>query len=136
MGCRHDGPQAGLSFGDDWISDARSKYSFVKQLAAELHSQPSFANDDRRDRGLAGGSVHAADIKAEIAELFFEIAGVIPELVDQLGLLLENIKSRDAGCGNRWRMRSREQERTAPVVQNSIRSREPQTYPPIAPIAL
>src|SRR5947209_9939750 len=117
MGCRHDGAQAGFAFGYDRVCDSGSKYSFVKQLAAELHGKASVANDDWCDRGLAGGSVHAADIEAEIAELFFEIAGVLPEFVDELGLLLQNVKSCDTGGCNGGRMRGREQERTAPVIQ-------------------
>src|SRR5215510_432384 len=49
MGSGHDGPQAGFAFRHSGIGNAWCEYAFPEELAAELHGQAAFANDDRRN---------------------------------------------------------------------------------------
>src|SRR5215467_1488915 len=113
----HDGPQASLAFGDRGISDPRREDPFFEQLAAELHGQAAFADDDGRDRRLTGWSVHAADVETEPAQLFLEEAGVLPEFFDPFRLLLQHIEGGNTGGGDGWWLSGREQEGPPAMVE-------------------
>ncbi len=56
-------------------------------------------------------------LKPQTAELAFEVAGVLPEALDALGLGFEQIKSGDAGGGDRRRVRGGEKEGPGAVVE-------------------
>src|SRR5882757_7891536 len=113
----HDRPYARLAFRHGGKSDARSEYSFFKQLARELHGQPSVADDNRRNRRLASRSGLAADVEAKQSEFLFPKPGVHPELLHELRLLFENIEGRNAGRSYRRRMRRRKQKRPRPMIK-------------------
>ena len=56
-------------------------------------------------------------LKPELAELLLQVAGVLPELLDALRLLLEDVEGGDAGRGDGRRMRGREQERPRAMIE-------------------
>ena len=56
-------------------------------------------------------------LKPAAARPCLEIAGVVPQLFDALGLLLQDVECRQAGRRHGRRMRSRKQERPRAVVQ-------------------
>src|SRR5215469_6912425 len=72
MRSAHDGPQARFSFSNRGISNPRSEHAFIEQLTAEVHGEAAFANNDRRDRRLAGGRIDAADVEAQQSQLFLK----------------------------------------------------------------
>src|SRR5580698_1548692 len=113
----HDGADTCFAFGNRGEGDAGGHQSLLEEGFREVHRQAAIAGDDWRDGSFAGGRGDSADIEAEPAEFRLEVAGVVPETVDALRLLLEEIEGGDAGCGNRWRMRGREEKRPGAVVE-------------------
>src|SRR5689334_10040093 len=93
----HDGADARLAFGHSRERNASCHYTFLEELARELHRQSSFADDDGGDRSLAGRGVLAADVETECPEFLLEVAGVLPQLFDQLGLVFQHFEGSDAG---------------------------------------
>src|SRR5205085_7998221 len=85
--------------------------------SAEVHGEAAVADDDGCDGRLARRSILPADVEPNPAELFFPIACVGPEVLDQLRLLLKDIERSDAGGGHARRMRRREQKRTRAVIK-------------------
>src|SRR5208337_1040373 len=67
--------------------------------------------------GLARRRVDAANIEAEVAQLFFPVAGVLPQFLHEFRLLFQHVECGDAGGGDGWRMRGREQEWTPAMVE-------------------
>src|SRR6185437_6050389 len=114
---RHDGAQACLAFRHRGKGDAGHEYAFLEQLAAEVHGQLAFADDNRRDRRFAGWRVAASNVEAEQAQLFLEETCIAPQLVDQLRLFFQDFEGSDAGGRDRRRMRGGEQERTSAVIE-------------------
>src|ERR1051326_1238059 len=113
----HDGTDARLTFRGGGECNARRHQAFLEQFPRELHRQSPFADNDGGDRCFALGSVLSTDVEAEIAEFLLEEVRVVPKLLDEFRLLLQHVKCCDAGGGDRRWMRSREQERPAPVVE-------------------
>ena len=70
------------------------------------------AHQDRRDRRLAGPRVEPRG-----AQRVLEVSRVFPELVDTLGLVLEQIERRQTGAHHCGRMRRRKKERTRAMIQ-------------------
>src|SRR6202020_3349523 len=117
VGFCHDGADPGFTFGNGGEGDAGAEDTFFEELAGEVHGELAFADDDGRDRSLAGRSGAAADIEAEQAKFFFPEARVLPELFHTLGFVLKNIESSNAGRGYGRRMRSRKQKRPRPMIE-------------------
>src|SRR6476660_7987307 len=96
----HDGAEARFAFGDSGKRNAGREDTFIEQLAAELHGQTPFANDDRGNRRLAGRRGDTANIEPEQPQLLLEEARIRPQLVHALRFLLEYVKRRNAGCSH------------------------------------
>src|SRR5450631_4634624 len=77
---RHDGADAGLSFRHGRERDARPQHALLEQFAREVRSQFAVADDDRRDRSLAGRSRTSANVKPQQSEFFLPEARVLPKL--------------------------------------------------------
>ncbi len=58
------------------------------------------ADDDGSDGGFAGGCGVAADVEAGVGELLLEVVRVVPEALDAVGLVLEDVEGGDAGGGD------------------------------------
>src|SRR5579872_3769385 len=71
-----------------------------------------FAHHHRRNWSFA----HAR-VEASCHETLLEVFCVIPQILNALRLLLQNIEGRQTSRGYAWRMRSREQEWPRPVIQ-------------------
>src|SRR5271157_4234104 len=113
----HDGADAGLAFGDGREGDSGGHDSGVEEGTRKIHSPAAVADDDGRDGRFAGRGGNAADVEAEAAEFGLEVAGVVPEALDALGLVFEKIEGRDAGGGDGRRMRGREEEGAGAMVE-------------------
>ncbi len=61
----HDGTDAGLALGHRGKSNACTQHALFEQFAGEFHRQAAFTHNNRRDRGLAGGSIHSSDVEAQ-----------------------------------------------------------------------
>src|ERR1039458_1901043 len=96
MRCRHDRPYARLALRHRWERDARAEYAFVEQRPREVHSEPAIANDDRRNRRLAGWSRYPPDVEAQPAQLFLPVMRVGPQIFNTLRFLFQHVERRDA----------------------------------------
>src|SRR5581483_9669291 len=112
----HDGADSGESFGNGGKCDSCSHHAFFEQLAREVHGEFAVANNDGRDWRFARRGIASSNVEPEQAEFFLPEAGVLPQLLDALRFLLKNIECRYASSGDRWRMRSRKQERPGAVI--------------------
>ena len=92
--------------------DALREHARFEQVIRQLHRQRSVADDDRRDRALAEAGIEAERVQARLEE-----PGVVPQPLDDLRFLLEDVDRREARGGDRRRMRRREQERPGAMVQ-------------------
>ena len=113
----HDGADAGLAFGDGGEGDAGGHDAGVEESAGEVHCRAAVADDDGGDGGFAGRGGVAADVEAGVGELLLEVVGVVPEALDALGLVFENVEGGDAGGGDRGRMRGGEEKGAGAVVE-------------------
>ena len=112
-----DGADASLAFGHGGEGDAGGHDALVEERAAELHRRAAFAHDDGRDGRLGGRRGDAADVEARALEFALEVAGVRPQPLDALRLLLQNVEGGDAGGRDRRRMRGGEEKRPGAVVE-------------------
>src|SRR5262249_26279040 len=67
---------------------------------------------DGRNRRLADSGVESGG-----GQTLLEVARVLPETVDALGLQFENVERGETGSGNSGRMRSREEKRARAVIE-------------------
>ncbi len=75
-------------------------------------SQRGVAHDHRRNGRLAHSRV-----ESQPGQPGLEVAGVVPQPLDPLGLLLEHVERRETGSRHRRRMRGGEQEGPRPVIE-------------------
>ena len=118
----HDRPDARPVEGDGREHDRRREHALVEQAVREPDRQLRVAEDDRRDRRLA-----VPDVEAEAAQLRLEPAGVRPQPLVELGLVLHDPDRLDAGGGDGGRVARGEQERPGPLdedVAQRLRARD------------
>src|SRR5260370_26070606 len=96
----HDGADAGFAFGDGGEGDAGGHDSGVEEGAGEVHGASAITDDDRGDGGFALWGGVAAYVEAGVGELLLEVDGVVPETLDAIGLVFENVECGDAGGGD------------------------------------
>src|SRR5277367_897924 len=113
----HDGADAGLALGDGGEGDAGGHDAGVEEGAAKVHGTATIADDDGGDGGFALWGGVAAYIEAGVGELLLEVDGVVPEALDAVGLVFENVEGGDAGGGDRGWVRGGEEEGTSTVVE-------------------
>ena len=77
----------------------------------------ALAHNDRRNRRLRGRRVHAADVESRALQLALKIPRVLPQPLDPLRLLLQNVEGRDARSRHRRRMRRGKQKRPRAMVE-------------------
>jgi len=95
MGRGDDRAHARFVAGDRRKRDSLSKYALFEQAIRQLHRAGAFARDDGRD-----GTFTEARVEAERREAFLEEARVVPEPLDDLGLVLEHIKGGQTAGGH------------------------------------
>ena len=103
----HNRANPGFSLGNGRKADTLGKDAFLEEPVGETHRQRCIADDDGRDRALAGSRV-----EPQRAQPALEECRVLPELLHPLRLGLEHFEGGDAGGRDRRRMRRREEERT------------------------
>ena len=96
----HDGADAGFAFGDGGEGDAGGHDSGVEEGAGEVHGAAAVADDDGGDGGFALWGGVAAYVEAGVGELLLEVVGVVPEALDAVGLVFEDVEGGDAGGGD------------------------------------
>src|SRR5699024_1521035 len=110
--CRDDGPDAGLVAGDGGKGKALREDPFFEQAVRQLHRQRALAGGDRRERALADSGV-----EAELLQTGLEEARVLPEAIDDLRFLLQDVEGGDTGGRDRRRMRGGEEKRPRAMVE-------------------
>src|SRR5580704_14898967 len=96
----HDGANAGFSLGDGGEGDAGGHNAGVEEGAGEVHGAAAVADDDGSYGGFAFWRGVAADVEAGVGELLLEVVGVVPEALDAVGFVFENVEGGDAGGGD------------------------------------
>ena len=95
----HDGANTGFALGDRGEGDASGHDSGIEEGAGEVHGTASIlrsADDDGRDGSLAFWRRVAADVEARVGEPLLEVVGVVPEALDAVGLVFQNVECCDA----------------------------------------
>src|SRR5262249_28027652 len=92
--------------------DALREHTFLEQPVRELHGKGALADDDRRHGAFAEPGVEAQHLEAGLEE-----PCVLPEPLDDLGFLLEDVQRREARRRNRGRVGRREEEWPRAVVK-------------------
>ena len=80
-----------------------------------------------RDGRLGGRGGDAADVEAQPVQLALEVVRVVPQPLDALRLLLQDVEGLNAGGRDRRRMRGGEEERAGAVVEVVDQIAVPQT---------
>src|SRR6476469_6545841 len=92
MRSSHDGPHARFAFRHRRESDSRGQNPFLEQGSRKLMGAFRLAGHYRRDRSLAAASIEACG-----REALFEVARIVPQVLDALRLLLEHVEGGQAG---------------------------------------
>ena len=108
----HDRAHAGLAQRDGREDDRRGEDAALEQPGRELLRLRLVAGDDRRDRRLAD-----AGVEAELLQARLEEAGVVPQPLDALRLVLQHVDGGDARGRHGRRLRGREEQRPAALGQ-------------------
>jgi len=88
MRCRHDRPDARLAFRHRRKRNPGSHHALVKQRPRKLHRLAPVANNNRRNRSLAGRSSYSAHVEARALQLALEVTRIRPQPFNPLRLLL------------------------------------------------
>src|SRR5688572_25667413 len=83
---RHDGAYARLALRDGRESDALRKNAFFKQAVRQGHRTRPLPHDHGRNRALAGARIESQRLEAALEE-----PGVLPQPLDELRFLLEDL---------------------------------------------
>src|SRR6266516_6347172 len=98
MSTCHYGPDPSLFPSNHWVDDRENEYSQFEEIIRKFASLGSVSDYDRRNRGLA-----VPGVEAYVFQSLLEVAGVVPELLDQGRLFLDELKRRNArACNGRW----------------------------------
>ena len=93
----HDGANAGFTFGHGREGDSCGHDAGVKEGAGEVHGFAAVTDDDGGDGRFTPGRGAAAYVEAGVGELLFEVVGTVPEALDAVGLVFEDVEGGDAG---------------------------------------
>ncbi len=84
----HDGANPGFIFRDSRKADAGGQHPSLKQLRRKPMGLGRFAHHHRRDRRFADSGIEPG-----VAQTLLEVARILPELLNALGLLSRTSKA-------------------------------------------